>query len=329
MAVQVGSQSPWFVSTALISGATKMLFRAPTGHWRKTNSICSVWQVAMAGVMGLTWVGSLLSCERHLWLLALKRLRRLPNSRLEGVKSIAWKHGFLSKWSRQGQHVAGSRLLALTKRAGPNDFTDESLDFTLTDDGVCVCRLICSKSHGEILLCTKVQHHFPPPCTHVRDGLHFCRISGRHPESSFWPKALQVISKARGVPLVHFQFGLWLSLHWEWWFIPLLLFLSCCPQHNYAALALREHAILSANDEKKSDVPLFPIHHASFLHVTLFFLMNMLAGVHSGGVCVLYFRFHTLLLKLTAAGSNLWLHTSVFLWKSSPAASWQSRWQLL
>ncbi len=61
-----GSRLNRFPLTALISRATNTLFRAPTSHRRKTNSICSIWQVAMARVIGLTWMGFLLSCEHHL-----------------------------------------------------------------------------------------------------------------------------------------------------------------------------------------------------------------------------------------------------------------------
>lgn len=115
-----GSQLNRFALTTLISRATNMLFRAPTSHRRKTNSICSIWQVAVARVICLTWMAFLLSCEHHLLAsgieVALPFSKWPFRSTCREVKSIVCKHSFLSKWSRQGHHAANSRLRAVCQQ---------------------------------------------------------------------------------------------------------------------------------------------------------------------------------------------------------------------
>lgn len=92
-----------------------MLFRAPTRHRRKTNSICSVWQVATERGIGLTsvvssWAASVTSLAPGIEV-AQTFSKKPFRSTLGEVKSIPGKHSVLSKWSRQGRRAASSRLL--------------------------------------------------------------------------------------------------------------------------------------------------------------------------------------------------------------------------
>lgn len=110
-----GSQPNSFALTALISRATNMLFRAPTRHRRKTNSICSVWQVAAERVIGLTsavssWAVSITSLASGIEVAQTFSKKPFRSTRGE-VKSIPGKHSLLSKWSRQGRRATSFRLL--------------------------------------------------------------------------------------------------------------------------------------------------------------------------------------------------------------------------